>query len=201
MGDIFSDIAGALTGGVTNLIGQQMTNDANSAQAQKMMDFEKEMRKTQYQTEVTDLNKAGLNPALAYHGGAGTPGGAMSSQGNVLGAGITGAQSGLALAQQAADLNVKGSQVANIDADTVKKAAEAKNIGQATSASKTKQSLDTPKSMELDVITDMYKNHPTLKKLKAYYDYLTGGLEDSTSTAKGLADTTSAVMGAAEMIP
>lgn len=55
----------------------QQASAFNAEQAQKQMDFQKEMRSTQYQTAVEDLQKAGLNPMLAYtQGGAGTPSGA-----------------------------------------------------------------------------------------------------------------------------
>lgn len=49
-------------------------------QSAAQMQFQREMRATQYQTAVTDMKKAGLNPMLAYHqGGAGTPPGAAAS--------------------------------------------------------------------------------------------------------------------------
>jgi hypothetical protein len=96
---------GGLTGGLLGFIGQQQTNQKNwdianaanessAAQAQRQMDFQERMRQTQYQTAVEDMQKAGLNPMLAYsQGGAGTPTGAMGSVStaqmrNSLGAGV-----------------------------------------------------------------------------------------------------------------
>jgi len=86
----FDGMAGAATGGVLDLVGGIMTNNANkdiaaeanrfsAEQTQKQMDFQERMRKTQYQTSVEDLKAAGLNPMLAVsQGGAGTPAGASA---------------------------------------------------------------------------------------------------------------------------
>lgn len=60
----------------------QMTanNQWSALQAQKQMDFQKEMSDTAHQREVADLQAAGLNPVLSAHGnGASTPNGAMAS--------------------------------------------------------------------------------------------------------------------------
>lgn len=52
---------------------QNFTRDQSQAQ----MAFQERMRSTQYQTATDDMQKAGLNPMLAYQqGGAGTPAGA-----------------------------------------------------------------------------------------------------------------------------
>lgn len=53
-------------------------NDWSAAQAQKQMDFQREMSSTAHQREVEDLQKAGLNPVLSAGGsGSSTPTGAM----------------------------------------------------------------------------------------------------------------------------
>lgn len=68
---------------------QQAQNNAWSAeQAQKQMDFQREMSNTAHQREVKDLQAAGLNPILSVNSGASVPNGASaepdtSTAGNV----------------------------------------------------------------------------------------------------------------------
>lgn len=58
-------------------------NEWNAAQAQKQMDFQREMSSTAYQRATADMRAAGLNPILAYQqGGASTPAGAAASGGS-----------------------------------------------------------------------------------------------------------------------
>jgi len=130
-------IGGAI-GSVLGFIGQQQTNQKNwdiaqaanaasASQAQAQMDFQERMRATQYQTAVEDMQKAGLNPMLAYsQGGAGTPSGAMgqvstAKVGNSLAAAVQGYQS---MAQTNADLEQKAALTTNTSAQTVKTEAD-----------------------------------------------------------------------------
>lgn len=85
---MFDGIVSAGIGAVGSLLGGSQANQANidianqaniaSADiAQKQMDFQANQRATQYQTAVTDMQKAGLNPMLAYsQGGSGNLAGA-----------------------------------------------------------------------------------------------------------------------------
>lgn len=149
---MFDGLLGAgadLLGGIlTNQSQQQLANQANqfsAAQTDKQMQFQKEMRATQYQTTVSDLQKAGLNPMLAYsQGGAGTPTGsaAVGQQAQLQNPAKGFAHSASAAANIEADLTQKHANTTNtisqtgvneeqrklLDAQTAKVIAEIPNI-------------------------------------------------------------------------
>lgn len=128
MWDIIKSLAAPVIGGLFGSAGQETANEANSAQAarsmaftsdqaQRQMDFQRDMSNTSYQRAVKDMSAAGLNPMLAYsQGGASTPGGASGSgsQAVIGNKAIAGAQAAASAAQ-----------VSNLTADTALKAAQA----------------------------------------------------------------------------
>jgi hypothetical protein len=68
------DDAAAISGGVglLNFIGGQTTNQANADIAAQNNQWSAQQYATRYQTQVKDLQAAGLNPALAYGASPGT---------------------------------------------------------------------------------------------------------------------------------
>lgn len=76
--------------GLMGFLGQQETNVASEAAAQRQMDFQERLSNSAYQRQVKDLESAGLNPMLAYvkGGGASTPTGAMPTYSSAAQAGV-----------------------------------------------------------------------------------------------------------------
>lgn len=94
-------VAGSLLSGAQG-------NKARRDEAARNRAFQERMRNTEYQAAVTDMEAAGLNPALAYQqGGASSPSGSLAQQSNIAeGAVGESATSALAVKRQTAELKL-----------------------------------------------------------------------------------------------
>jgi len=100
--------------------GAEEQNEANSAQAQRQMDFQERMSNTSWQRGMADMRNAGLNPIFAYKsGGASTPNGAMAVMQNEGAAGVDGfsrmANSAIALSKQKSELKALKETAKNLN--------------------------------------------------------------------------------------
>lgn len=78
--------------GAVSAFGQHKANKASQSSVREQMAFQERMSNSQYQRAMIDMEKAGLNPILAYsQGGAGTPSGSSASYDNSLGRGVSSA--------------------------------------------------------------------------------------------------------------
>lgn len=127
---MWEGLAGSVIGGAASLFGGMQANAANAAMAREQMAFQERMANTQYQRAVTDLQKAGLNPMLAYsQGGNAVPSGAMAQIHDAVGPAVSSAVQGYQ-AHQAVE--TAKAQAENLKADTLKKSADTAFVNQET---------------------------------------------------------------------
>lgn len=95
-----------------SLLGGVLGNRSRSREAAKNRRFQERMRNTQWQAGVADMEKAGLNPALAYQqGGAASPSGSMASQDDVISPGVSSGQEAMRLKAQLKLMKTQETQV------------------------------------------------------------------------------------------
>lgn len=79
-GSYFGPIGSMVGGALGGALDQDQANQYNSAEAASNRSFQERMSNTSYQRAMADMQKAGLNPMLAYsNGGASVPTGSMAS--------------------------------------------------------------------------------------------------------------------------
>ncbi|QXP08167.1 MAG: DNA pilot protein [Arizlama microvirus] len=123
-------VAGGAIGGAFSYLGQSDTNSANSANFQQQMNFQQGMRATQYQTAVSDMKAAGLNPMLAYSQGGSTGGGNAPSapvQTSPWAHAVTSALEGVRMGAEVAKI---GAEIPSLESEAKIKAEAAKAAGQ-----------------------------------------------------------------------
>lgn len=122
-GDLLSG-AGSIVSGWLGYKGQKDTNETNIALGREQMAFQERMSNTAYQRGVADMQKAGLNPMLAYsQGGASAPAGSMPQVQNAVGAGMSSASQAASTMQGVAQVvaTLAGAEKANAEAELTRR--------------------------------------------------------------------------------
>lgn len=171
LSSVFRGLGGKYLG--TNLTpAQEQANAFSAQQAQAQRDWETEMSNTAMQRQVSDMQKAGLNPALMY-GGAGSSG---ASTPTASAPSSVSPDSGADLISLFMDMALLKAQKENIEADTKLKGAETENKDAETERTKalTPHEIDNIVS-QIDLReSDMSKNEAEIA-----VDYANVALLDS----------------------
>lgn len=92
---------GPVVAGAAALAGGYWANRGRAGEAQKNRDFQKEMRQTQWQDTIKDMEAAGMNPALAYSQGPNAmPSGSQAQQSDVISPAISTAMQAKMVSEQ-----------------------------------------------------------------------------------------------------
>ena len=134
-------LGASLGGSISAADGARQQNEANSAQAQRQMDFQERMSNTSWRRGMRDMRKAGLNPIFAYKaGGASTPQGAQATMVNENMAGIEGlskiSNSAMALNQHKQQLYNLGQQGRLTNMQVSKESAQTGLLGEQENATR-----------------------------------------------------------------
>lgn len=103
-------LLGSVVGGLAGFGQQAAQNRFNAEEAQKSRDWQEYMSNTAFQRQVTDMQSAGVNPALMY-GGAGSSGASTPSGSTATSAGFNAVADALSVAKLGEEL--KGMRLDN----------------------------------------------------------------------------------------
>lgn len=154
--------AGSFAGNAIDSVFNKAAADQNYEYERRLQkhdqEFQKEMRATAYQTTVEDMQKAGINPAVALSNGASQSQGGSSSHGSVSMQGASGSN----VAETA--MNLKSAQ-AQIDNQTALTSADVANknaqtMKTLTEAGYTEEKIKTA-THERELIVQQIKNAKT----------------------------------------
>lgn len=175
MGFDLGSLANSVIGNVIDIGKQYWSADFNSDEATQAREFnrdeastargwQEQMRGTQYQTAVKDMQAAGLNPMLAYHmGGAGTPSGATASSSPAMAA--SPGHSSAAAMQTASQIRLNEAAADKVEAETARVEDErnllraqtgATNVSAQKMGQEIKESLERMEKIRQDVITGQF---------------------------------------------
>ena len=161
----WGSLLGGLALGAFGYKGAKDQNVASAAQAQRQMDFQREMSNTAVQRRMADLQKAGINPILAGSKEASSPAGAMAPMVNKAAVALQNAHSAANIKNIMANTKLT---LAKADAmQPVSKFGEAAGPVVETAANKVKSFA----SSLWDSFIEYGKNNPTDKQWEMLFEH------------------------------
>lgn len=146
---------GALAAGGLQFLGGMMAQDKTDDRLRAQMEFQERMSNTAYQRGMADMKAAGLNPILAYQkGGASAPTGASLPATDIIGPAVSTALQATKVREEVENMKATndnlreqnqnlatqrvqmGSQIANINASTMKTFKEIEALSKAAELGK-----------------------------------------------------------------
>lgn len=141
----------------------------NSGASAAQMQFQERMANSSYQRGMADMEKAGLNPMLAYsQGGASVPAGAMASY--PVGAGAAESASTASLVSSAAQAYQTSKQSDQIDANVAKISQEITNLQ--TDNERAKHLVDVARQTYQNMVSEGYNITEVGNNLRATFTKL-----------------------------
>lgn len=187
------NLIGSAVSALAGYFGQKETNATNIQLGREQMDFQERMSNTSYQRAIQDMQKAGLNPMLAYsQGGASAPAGSMPQIQNAVGAGMSSAAQAMQTLQGAASIKQSEAQTENIKAATEKIQSETmeKDLNSAMLTSQIGQIQTGTKRTEIDAETaKLLQDWQVMKQqfsaMRAQMEYRADAATPDTPDMKG----------------
>lgn len=167
IGSVVGGVGGLLSGGLGSVIGgglsaaasyagQSGANEMNRTIAREQMAFQRDLSSSAYQRATVDMQKAGLNPMLAYsQGGASTPSGASAIMQDPATPAVNSALSAVRNAAEVDNMHQTNLNIKSQTALNLSQAAKAKADANLSTATAAKTIAGQP---EAETWSDIYKS-------------------------------------------
>lgn len=157
----------ALMGGALGLQGSREANLANSDNAYRTQEFQREMSNTAYVRAANDLSNAGFNKLLATGAQASTPSGATATAENTMGGLQTAARDAIS---SALTLRKQNAEIQNLDANNKLQNAQAKQADTQAIKNTVDAEVGRKGIPESEIKNDIYDlMRPAIKGIKGWF--------------------------------
>lgn len=166
-GTPISTIATGLASGVAGFYGQREANQANSDNAYRTQEFQREMSNTAYTRASNDLTNAGFNKLLATGAQASTPSGATATAENAMGGLQSAVRDSIGQAMQ---YRKQSAEIQNLDSNNKLQNAQAKQADTQAIKNTVDAEVGRKGIPESEIKNDIYDlMRPAIKGIKGWF--------------------------------